>query len=107
MTKKFVYNQKGFKFSGYNHAHEIKNYEYDYTIRGILFINEKNIYIRINDLSIYQGLEFKKISYKWNLNYNACITYLKTNYKKFKIYTSYDIIKNNCPDELKKEVLSC
>ncbi len=101
---KFSYNKGELEYTPYCHALHIKS-DYDITVRGIVYQKEKIIYIRINDLSVYQGLEYKKIDYNFNKNLQECISHFKRNYTGYKIYTSYTI--NKLSYELKQEVLSC
>lgn len=101
---KFTYNKGHIKYTPYNHASYIKK-DYDVTIRGIIYPCERIIYIRINDLCIFEGLEYKKIKYQFNKNLQECITYLESNYTEYKIYTSYTIGKIDY--KLRQEILSC
>ena len=105
--EKFNFNENGFKIiNGYNHARELLPDDFDYTIRGIIFFNEKLIYLRINDFNNFyceDFLKLKKIENKFWINFNLCIDYLNNNYFDFKIYNSNSI--NNLPVELKNYVL--
>ena len=106
MTEKFIFYNGIFKNSPYCHANYIrqKNIIYDTVIRGIILEDIKTIYLRINDLTFYNGLEFKKIDYQFNKNLTDCKNYLKENFTDFKIYDSYSI--NLLPKEVERYVLS-
>jgi len=78
--------------------------KYDTFIRLIIFEKERLIYIRINDFSHYQGLEYKQVKYQWDKNLRACEAYLKSDYKKYRLYDSYSI--NELTDRLQKDILN-
>jgi len=103
---KFIYHNNKLTNTPYNHAYNIKrlNLQYDVIVRGIIDNNKHIIYIRINDLSIYQGIEYKRVYNQFEHNLKDCISYLKHNYKKYKIYNSYTI--NKLDITTRKELLN-
>jgi len=102
--KKFNYYNNELIFCGASHAICKTVINYDITVRGIIFDNEKIIYLRINDFSYANDLQAKKIAYQFKRNYEDCINYLKASYKGFKIYDSYTI--NNIHKDLKDLILA-
>jgi len=92
---KFIYSKGNFKYTGSSHACDIKQTgsAYDVIIRGIILKKPKAVYIRLNDFTIYQGLEYKKVEYQFKNNLKACEAYLKKNFKKYRVYDSLSINK--------------
>lgn len=105
MTK-YTFIDKKLIHTPYNHASGIKSsgIDYDVAVRLIILDKPKAVYIRINDLTIYQGIEYKRVDYAFNQNLKACEAYLKRNYKKYKVYTSYTI--NRLPLQLQRDILN-
>jgi len=105
MTK-YTFIDDKLVFTPYCHAIGIKSsgIDYDVAVRLIILDKPKAVYIRINDLSIYQGLEFKQVEYKFEQNLKTCEAYLKKHYKKHKLYDSYSI--NSLPDRVQRDILN-
>ena len=103
---KFIYTREtGFKNTPYNHGCYINGIDYDIVIRGIMFKDIRIIYLRINDFSVYQDkLQAKKAEYQFDNNLKACESYLRKNFKDFKLYDSYTI--NKLPYKLQDEILN-
>ena len=102
---KYIFKENRLIHTPYCHADSIaRGRDYDISIRIIIFDKQKIIYVRINDLSIYQGLEYKQIEYQFNNNLRACEAYLKRNYKKYRVYDSYSI--NELQDRLQRDILN-
>lgn len=88
----------------YSHANYVKREDYDITVRLIILEKERIIYIRINDFSPYQGLEYKQVEYRFNENLRACEAYLRRNYKKYKVYNSYSI--KELQENIQRDILN-
>lgn len=104
--KKFIYLKDTFKYTGASHACDIKQtgFDFDKVIRGIIFDKPKIVYIRLNDFSIYQGVEYKKIQYQFKNTLQGCKGYLKKNFRRYRVYDSLSITK--LPQELQDEILN-
>ena len=100
---KYIFKDDKLTATPYNHACSIKE-DYDITVRLIILDKERLIYIRINDLSPYQGLEYKRVTYRFNKNLRACEAYLRREFKGYRIYDSYSI--NELPYQLQKDILN-
>jgi len=103
---KFNFKNEKIWYAGYNHASSIKK-DYDITVRGIIFKNEKIIYIRLNDFVYIKSnnpLQGRRQEAAFNRNLDGCIAYLKAIYKGYKIYTSLTI--NKLDYELRRYILS-
>ena len=98
--EKFIYNNGKLKVlnSLENHALSI-DCNYDCVVRGFIFDN-RQVYIRINDLSYLQGIRYKRTVKIFKDNLRDCITYFKV--ARHKIYTSYDYDK--LPLKIKDEI---
>jgi hypothetical protein len=102
---KYAYINNELTATPYSHANYIKQEDYDVAVRLIILDKEKIIYIRINEFdSLYQGLEYKKVEYKFKQNLKACEAYLERNYRKYRIYNSYNI--NELQYQLQKDILN-
>ena len=98
--EKFIFNNNRLKTLPANDSHSfIIKKNYDYVIRGFIF-NKKRVYIRINDLTYLQGIEYKRTVKIFQDNLKSCISYFRT--ARHKIYTSYDF--NNLPLDIKESI---
>jgi len=105
MTK-YTFIDNKLIFTPYSHATSIKSsgIDYDTAVRLIILDRPKAVYIRINDLTAYQGLEFKQVEYKFEQNLKACEAYLRRHYKNYRLYDSYTI--NSLPDRIQRDILN-
>ncbi len=104
--EKFIYNENRFRLIDITdwHAGHIKTGSYDIAIRGFMERQGDYIYIRLNDLTHYEGIEYKRVVYQFEKNYKECIKYLSKNYKGYKIYNSNSIY--NLTYRQRQEILS-
>lgn len=103
---KFIYNKGTFKYTGVSHAYDIKQtgFAYDVIIRGIVIDKPRIVYIRLNDFSIYQGIEYKRVMYQFKNNLKDCQDYIKNNFKGFRLFDSLSI--NKLPLQLQRDILN-
>ena len=104
--KKFYFTDNTLRYNrGISHACDIKQlgFRYDIIVRGIIYEKEKIIYLRINDLAYYYGIEQKKAVYQFNNNLQHCKAYLKNKFRRYSIFDSYTI--NKLPERLQKDIL--
>lgn len=104
--QKFIYLNDNFKYTGASHACDIKQtgFDFDKVIRGIIFDKPKIVYIRLNDFSIYQGIEYKRIKYQFKNTLQGCKTYLRKNFRRYRVYDSLTISK--LPERLQRDILN-
>lgn len=104
--RKFYFTNNTFKNCGVSHACDIKRTgaKYDVIVRGIILDREKVIYLRINNFSLYFGIEQKKAEYNFKNNFGACEGYLRRNFKGYKVLDSFSI--NKLPLQLQKDILN-
>ena len=104
---KYIFINNKLTSTPYCHANYIQHNcgDYDITVRLIILDKERLIYIRINNFDkLYYGLEARQIQYKFDQNLKTCEAYLERNYKKYKIYNSYNI--NELQYQLQKDILN-
>lgn len=103
---KFIYDKNNFRYTGASHTCDIKQtgFAYDVIVRGIIIKKPKIVYIRLNDFSIYQGIEYKKVIYQFKNNLRTCQNYIRNNFRGYKIFDSLSI--NKLPDRVQKDILN-